>query len=110
MVMRIVVTEEQKKGISHKLMGMIDNNGLLNTIKFMGGYDNFITLLPDYFDSRESKIDLIKVTMVKVMSHRVLIFVDVYGNRVDSDHLRFVNEYFTHVLEPFGKPTVIPVE
>ena len=57
--MRIVVTEEQKKGISHKLMGMIDNNGLLNTIKFMGGYDNFITLLPDYFDSRQSKIELI---------------------------------------------------
>ena len=55
-------------------------------------------------------IDRIKVTMVKVMSHRILIFVDVYGNRVDSDHLRFVNEYFTHVLEPFGKPTVIPVE
>ena len=55
-------------------------------------------------------IDRIKVTMVKVMSHRVLIFVDVYGNRVDSDHLRFVNEYFTHVLEPFGKPTVISVE
>ena len=59
MVMRVVVTEEQKKGISHKLMGMIDNNGLLNTIKFMGGYDNFITLLPDYFDSRQSKIELI---------------------------------------------------
>ena len=55
-------------------------------------------------------IDRIKVTMVKVMSHRVLIFVDVYGDRVDTDHLRFVNEYFTHVLEPFGKPTVIPVE
>lgn len=55
-------------------------------------------------------IDRIKVTMVKVMSHRILIFVDVYGNRVDSDHLRFVNEYFTHILEPFGKPTVIPVE
>ena len=57
--MRVVVTEEQKKGISHKMMGMIDNNGLLNTIKFMGGYDNFITLLPDYFDSRQSKIELI---------------------------------------------------
>lgn len=57
--MRVVVREEQKKGISHKLMGMIDNNGLLNTIKFMGGYDNFITLLPDYFDSRQSKIELI---------------------------------------------------
>lgn len=57
--MRVVVTEEQKKGISHKLMGMIDNTGLLNTIKFMGGYDNFITLLPDYFDSRQSKIELI---------------------------------------------------
>lgn len=57
--MRVVVTEEQKKGISHKLMGMIDNNGLLNTIKFMGGYDNFITLLPNYFDSRQSKIELI---------------------------------------------------
>lgn len=57
--MRVVVTEEQKKGIHHKMMGMIDNNGLLNTIKFMGGYDNFITLLPDYFDSRQSKIELI---------------------------------------------------
>lgn len=55
-------------------------------------------------------IDRIKVTMVKVMSHRVLIFVDVYGDRVDTDHFKFVNEYFTHVLEPFGKPTVISVE
>ena len=55
-------------------------------------------------------IDRIKVTMVKVMSHRILIFVDVFGKRVDSDHFRFVNEYFTHILEPFGKPTVVPVE
>lgn len=55
-------------------------------------------------------IDRIKVTMVKVMSHRVLIFVDVYGGRVDTDHFKFVNEYFTRVLEPFGKPTVISVE
>ncbi len=88
MVMRIVVTEEQKKGISHKLMGMIDNNGLLNTIKFMGGYDNFITLLPDYFDSRESKIDLIKEIIGLDEQHPVYGGGGrIYLSEVDSDIL-----------------------
>ena len=86
--MRIVVTEEQKKGISHKLMGMIDNNGLLNTIKFMGGYDNFITLLPDYFDSRESKIDLIKEIIGLDEQHPVYGGGGrIYLSEVDSDIL-----------------------
>ena len=88
MVMRIVVTEEQKKGISHKLMGMIDNNGLLNTIKFMGGYDNFITLLPDYFDSRESKIDLIKEIIGLDEQHPVYGGGGrIYLSELDSDIL-----------------------
>ena len=88
MVMRIVVTEEQKKGISHKLMGMIDNNGLLNNIKFMGGYDNFITLLPDYFDSRESKIDLIKEIIGLDEQHPVYGGGGrIYLSEVDSDIL-----------------------
>lgn len=86
--MRVVVTEEQKKGINHKLMGMIDNNGLLNTIKFMGGYDNFITLLPDYFDSRESKIELIIEIIGLDEQHPVYGGGGrIYLSEVDSDIL-----------------------
>lgn len=90
--MRVVVTEEQKKGISHKIMGMIDNNGLLNTIKFIGGYDTFINLLPDYFDSRESKIELIKEIIGLDEEHPVYggggrIYLDELGSNILYDQL-----------------------
>jgi hypothetical protein len=60
MVMKVIVSEEQKKGISQKLISSIDENGIMNTIKFVGGYDTFINILPDYFNLRQSKIDLIR--------------------------------------------------
>jgi len=59
MVMRIVVTEEQKKGISHKLMGMIDNNGLLNTIKFITvwEFDEDGQMYDEYFDDYDVRVN-----------------------------------------------------
>lgn len=86
--MRVVVTEEQKKGINHKLIGMINNNGIINTIKFMGGYDNFITLLPDYFDLRQSKIELIKEIIGLDEEHPVYGGGGrIYLSELDSDIL-----------------------
>lgn len=58
--MKAIVTEEQKKNVVHKLMDVIETRGLFDTIKLIGGYKTFIGVLPDYFDSRQNKIELIR--------------------------------------------------
>lgn len=104
--MKVLINENTENKLHSFYQNKIDEE--LNVLKQR--YKDEEVSSGNWYLSYINVIDRIKVTMVKVMSHRILIFVDVYGNRVDSDHLRFVNEYFTHVLEPFGKPTVIPVE
>lgn len=57
--MKVIIKEEQKKGLVQTLINFLDKHGVLNTINFIGGYDNFINILPDYFDSTANKIKLI---------------------------------------------------
>lgn len=88
MVMKVILTENQKKGISHKLMDMIDIHGVIKTIKFIGGYDTFIGVLPDYFNSRQSKIDLIKEIIALDEEHPVYGGGDrIYLHEFGSDIL-----------------------
>jgi hypothetical protein len=45
--------------MKEKVLFYIKAKGLLHTIKDIGGYENFNTILPDYFTNRENKIQLI---------------------------------------------------
>ena len=45
--------EEKKKIISDALIKKIEEHGLTNTIKMMGGYENFDKVLPNYFYPRD---------------------------------------------------------
>ena len=57
--MKIIITENNIEKSRTNLMGSIDRLGLLRTIKALGGLFNFEKLLPDYFNSKQHKIDLI---------------------------------------------------
>jgi len=50
--MKIIITEEQKSKL-------ITDFGLLRGIKMMGGYENFNKIYPDYFNTKQHKIDII---------------------------------------------------
>jgi hypothetical protein len=50
--MKIIITEEQNSKL-------INDFGLLRGIKMMGGYENFNKIYPDYFNTKQHKIDII---------------------------------------------------
>jgi hypothetical protein len=61
-LIRHILKEENRLS---KITKMIDNIGLLQTIKSLGGYNNFIKLIPDYFESKSNKIKLIREITLK---------------------------------------------
>ena len=58
--MKIVITEKQNKVAVSRVENMIDNIGLVKTIKFIGGFESFNNLLPAYFYSKLKKIEFIE--------------------------------------------------
>jgi hypothetical protein len=56
--------ENEKPKLNDVIQSMIDESGLVNTIKSSGGYDTFVTIIPDYFKSKTKKIDLINDIIV----------------------------------------------
>ncbi len=91
--MKIIITEEQYKlikedSLKQSLLNNIKEFGVIDTVKFMGGYDNFITILPDYFDSRQSKIELI-IEIIKLDEEHPVYGGGgrIYLHELDSDIL-----------------------
>jgi len=59
-----MISENDRPKILDMILTMIDESGLVNTIKSSGGYDTFVTIIPDYFKSKTKKIDLINDIIV----------------------------------------------
>ena len=53
--MKIIISENKLE----KLNEFLNSRGPLFVIRMIGGYNNFIKLFPDYFESKENKIKLI---------------------------------------------------
>jgi len=53
--MKIIICENKLE----KLNEFLNSRGPLFVIRMIGGYNNFIKLFPDYFDSKENKIKLL---------------------------------------------------
>ena len=64
----------------------------------------------NWYLAQFSRVDDVKVLMVKIRKSDILVFIDVDGEYVDGNVISNVGFYFTDKLEPFGKPTIIPVE
>lgn len=53
--MKIIISENKLE----KLNEFLNSRGPLFVIRMIGGYNNFIKLFPNYFDSKENKIKLL---------------------------------------------------
>jgi len=53
--MKIIISENKLE----KLNEFLNSRGPLFVIRMIGGYNNFIKLFPDYFESKENKIKLL---------------------------------------------------
>ena len=62
--MKVIITENKFKDTVRLSLKELGTSGLVTTIKSSGGYDTFVTIIPDYFKSKSKKIDLINDIIV----------------------------------------------
>lgn len=82
--MKIILNENQKKGIVDRIKNMIDDLGLIQAIKSLGGFKVFDKLMPGYFDSNRNKIQFIEDAVRKE---------EAYGSR-----LLYIHEFGPDIL------------
>lgn len=58
--MKIVVNENQKAKLVSRVENMIDDLGVISTIKNVGGFENFDKILPGYFYPNSKQIEFIE--------------------------------------------------
>lgn len=71
--MKIILNENQKKGIVDRIKNMIDDLGLIQAIKSLGGFKVFDKLMTGYFNSNRNKIQFIEDAVRKE---------EAYGSRL----------------------------
>jgi hypothetical protein len=80
-LIRHILKEENRLS---KITKMIDNIGLSQTIKSLGGYNNFINLIPDYFNNKSNKIKLIR-EMVLQEEEKIIYFYEITTDEEDLE-------------------------
>jgi len=82
-LIRHILKEENRLS---KITKMIDNVGLLQAIISLGGYDNFIKLIPDYFKNKSNKIKLIQELVIKEGDEdEIIYFHEISINEEDLE-------------------------
>jgi hypothetical protein len=77
-----MISENDRPKILDMILTMIDESGLVSTIKSSGGYDTFVTIIPDYFKSKSKKIDLINDIIVNDEEANGRIYLEDFMNPI----------------------------
>ena len=77
-----MISENDRPKILDMMLTMIDESGLVSTIKSTGGYDTFVTIIPDYFKSKSKKIDLINDIIVNDEDANGRIYLEDFMNPI----------------------------
>ena len=80
--MKVIIRENDRPKILDMMLTMIDESGLVTTIKSTGGYDTFVTIIPDYFKSKSKKIDLINDIIVNDEDANGRIYLEDFMNPI----------------------------
>ena len=80
--MKVIIRENDRPTILDMILTMIDESGLVSTIKSSGGYDTFVKIIPDYFESKSKKIDLINDIIVNDEDANGRIYLDDFMNPI----------------------------
>lgn len=96
---RKIIREESSR-IS-KIYSMIDNIGLLSSIKAVGGYDNMVKIVGEDFFTKGTKIDLI-IEIVKTYGPRNQLYlgdfdIDIITNERRYDDGSYEQTYIIHI-------------
>lgn len=81
--------------MKEKVLFYIKAKGLLHTIKDIGGYENFDTILPDFFTNRENKIQLINEIVSEDEGDGYIFLYDINADDIHI-HTEAVDDGHTH--------------
>ena len=96
--MKVIIRENDRPKILDMILTMIDESGLVNTIKSSGGYDTFVTIIPDYFKSKTKKIDLINDIIVNDEEANGRIYLEDFMNPIVIREEIVDGETFQHEI------------
>ena len=91
-IRKVLIQETKMSNIQEKILNSVDEFGLYDTIKMIGGYEVFDDILPDYFDDINNKIKLILDITKEEGDNGVIWFYEI--SRYNEDIL-----YFKEVIE-----------
>ena len=97
--MKIIISENDRPKILDMLLTMIDDSGLVTTIKSTGGYDTFVKIMPDYFNSKSKKIDLINDIIVSDEEAGGRIYLGDFANPIVIRENTENDEKFQHEVD-----------
>ena len=99
-IIKVLKEETKMSNIQKKILDCVDDYGLYDTIKIIGGYEVFNNILPDYFDDRINKIKLILDITKEEGTNGIVWFCDI--SRHNEDIFYFKEGYEDkHTLEHF---------
>lgn len=91
-IRKVLIQETKMSNIQEKILNSVDEFGLYDTIKMIGGYEVFDDILPDYFDDINNKIKLILDITKEEGDNGVIWFYEI--SRYNEDIF-----YFKEVIE-----------
>jgi hypothetical protein len=99
-IIKVLKEETKFSNIQEKILNSVDDYGLYDTIKMIGGYEVFNDILPDYFDDRINKIKLILDITKEEGDDGLIWFYEI--SRYNEDIFYFEQGYEDkHTLEHF---------
>ena len=97
--MKVIIRENDRPTILDMILTMIDESGLFTTIKSTGGYDTFVKIMPDYFNSKSKKIDLINDIIVCDEEAGGRIYLGDFANPIVIRETTENDEKFQHEID-----------
>lgn len=88
---KVIYEDVDEKKSNTKILDKIEDDGLLNTIKYVGGYETFSIIVPDYLNTKQHKIDLIN-DIVEENDNRIYLHeigyetIMIHERKLDDGH------------------------
>jgi hypothetical protein len=79
-LIRHILIQENRKPIKDRVIGILEDIGFVDTIKSVGGYENFRKIVGDDFLNKEIKIEIIADIAYQTVSNHNL---DLYDYDID---------------------------
>ena len=100
-ILKEIEEEKELSKFQKKILHYISENGILETIKMVGDYENFIRVLPDYFNKNSHKVDLINQIVQDKEPDGLIVFYEEIGRDISLGEVEWYGNDDGHTFEEY---------